>query len=446
MRRRLLVLVASTVSLALVAFLVPLALLARELAADRATADALVRAQSLVPVVSVAGTEALQLAVEQADGEDRPPLTVYLPGGAVLGAPASPSDAVRLAFTGRSLTAQAAGGREIVVAVEGRPGGTAVVRTFVSQAELTRGVGRAWLILGLLGLGLLIISLVVADRLARSLIRPIAGLAGLSHRLAAGDLTARASPEGPPEIRDVTSALNNLAERIRVLLAQEREAVADLSHQLRTPLTVLRVEVDGLPASEQSARVGTAVEGVERMVTKVIEEARRSRQEATGECDAAEVVAERLDHWSMLARDQGRAVERDLASAPLRVGLAQETLVTCVDALLENVFAHTPEGTALAVHLSGRPEGGAVLQVTDRGPGFTHHDPSERGVSGGSSTGLGLDIVRRAARRAGGSLTLGSAPGGGARVTVELGPPPRWPGISDDRGARPAATLTRRQR
>ncbi|MFD0885953.1 two-component sensor histidine kinase, partial [Streptosporangium algeriense] len=106
MRRRLLVLVASMVSLALVAFLVPLASLALMLAADRATADALVRAQSLVPVASVGTGPALELAVQQANSGPGYPLTVFLPTGAVLGESAPRSEAVRLASTGRSLTAQ----------------------------------------------------------------------------------------------------------------------------------------------------------------------------------------------------------------------------------------------------------------------------------------------------------------------------------------------------
>ncbi|WP_067176818.1 sensor histidine kinase [Microtetraspora niveoalba] len=425
MRRRLLVLVASTVSLALVAFLAPLAFLAGVLAADRATADALVRAQSLVPVVSAGGREGLELAVEQANSAGGFPLTVFLPSGRPLGAPAAESDAVRLAFTGRSLTAETRGGREILVAVQGTSARTAVIRTFVSDADLSRGVVRARAILGLLGLGLLLISLVVADRLARSQVRLVSGLAGVSHRLAAGELSARAPVEGPPEVRDVATALNRLAGRILVLLAQEREAVADLSHRLRTPLTALRLEADALPEGEQSARVAAAVESMERMVTQVIKEARRSRQDASGVCDAALVVAERLDYWSMLAHDQERQVVRDLAGPPLPVGLAAEALATGVDALLENVFAHTPEGTAFAVRLTARPDGGAVLVVEDEGPGFGGGDPARRGVSGGSSTGLGLDIARRAAERSGGSLDTSAGSSGGARVTVELGPPPR---------------------
>ncbi|GII77302.1 two-component sensor histidine kinase [Sphaerisporangium rufum] len=425
MRRRLLLLAATTVSLALIAFLVPLSLLVTVLAADRATADALVRAQSLVPVVAQADRAGLELAAEQAGSAGGLPITIFLPDGTPLGAPATVSDAVRLGFTGRSLTAEAAGGREIVVAVGGRPGGTAVVRTFVSQAQLRAGVTRSWLILALVGGGLLAIALAVADRLSRSLTRPIAEVARASHRLAAGELTARAAAGGPPEVVEVATALNHLADRIRVLLAQEREAVADLSHRLRTPLTVLRLEADGLPPGGQAARVSAAVEEMERMVTQVIKEARRSREEAAGSCDAATVVAGRLDHWSMLARDQGRAVGRELAGSPLPVALAEETLATCVDALLENVFAHTPDGVAFDVRLARRDGGGAELVITDQGPGFPHTGLPARGVSAGRSTGLGLDIARRAAERSGGSLDLGTGPDGGARVRMMLGPPRR---------------------
>ncbi|MEQ4724849.1 HAMP domain-containing protein [Nonomuraea sp. B19D2] len=82
--------------------------------------------------------------------------------------------------------------------------------------------------------------------LALAVTRPVDGLARVSHRLAGGDLTARAEPGGPPEVRSVALALNHLAGRIDGLLAAERESVADLSHRLRTPLTGLRLDAESL--------------------------------------------------------------------------------------------------------------------------------------------------------------------------------------------------------
>ena len=157
---------------------------------------------------------------------------------------------MRLSELGKSITVNDGSGREVLVAVEGLPGsGTAVVRTFVSNAELTKGVAGAWLILGVLGLALLALGIAVADRLVGTVTRPIAELARVSHRLAGGELDARASPTGPPEVREVAHGLNHLAGRIRDLIWQERESIADLSHRLRTPLTALRLEAEAIPAS-----------------------------------------------------------------------------------------------------------------------------------------------------------------------------------------------------
>ncbi|MFD0820299.1 type II secretion system F family protein [Micromonospora zhanjiangensis] len=90
-------------------------------------------------------------------------MTVYLPDGTVLGTPAARTPAVELAArAGRSLTVTGPDGNEIVVAVTGRPEGTAVIRTVVSRAELTRGVDRSWLVLGTLGVALLLVGLLVA--------------------------------------------------------------------------------------------------------------------------------------------------------------------------------------------------------------------------------------------------------------------------------------------
>jgi signal transduction histidine kinase len=307
------------------------------------------------------------------------------------------------------------------VAVQGAQGATTVIRTYVSDAELHRGVGRAWLILGMLGLALLLVGLLVADRLASALVRPISALAAVSHRLARGELAARTRPAGPPEIRAVAVALNHLAGRIRELLDQERERVADLSHRLRTPLTALRLESESLRDPDEAVRVNAKVDVVERAVTQAIRDARLPAR--GGGCDAAAVVREQVGFWSVLAEDQDRRVDVDVPAEPLPVRPSREELASCVDALLGNVFAHTPDGTAFAVRVAARPGGGARLVVADEGPGFGDLDPLPRGVSGAGSTGLGLDIARRVAETSGGTLTLGVSPSGGAQVEVGLGGP-----------------------
>ncbi|AGZ40332.1 ATP-binding protein [Actinoplanes friuliensis] len=415
MRRRLTLLVAATTCLVLIAFLVPLALLIRQVTEDRAISRANDVLQTIVPQVGTSDDAALALVV---DGLPLP-VSVFPPSGAVLGAAAERTPAVRLAqANGRSFTVSSDAGREIVVPVSGTDG-TYVVRTVVPADRLTSGVVRSWLVLAGLGLALVLLGLVVADRLARNLIAPIADLSAVSHRLARAELSARASPSGPPEVREVATALNQLAGRIQDLLREEREQVADLSHRLRTPLTALRLEAESLRDEEEAARVTAAADGIERAVTAVIQQARRRAGERPATADATAVVTDRVAFWTVLAEDTDRQVRRELPSAPLPVALPADDLAAALDAVLGNVFAHTPDGTALAVSLVPRAGGGAVLTVSDAGPGFPT-GALRRGSSGSGSTGLGLDIARRAAEAAGGALFLESAPGGGAQVRLEL--------------------------
>jgi signal transduction histidine kinase len=424
MRRQLVLLVAATTSLVLVAFLVPLALLVRTVVADRAVSVATQEAQALAPLISTLDPAALELAVKQLNASGAHPITVMFPSGRWIGPEAPRSEAVRLAASGASITADTPAGREILVAVQGQGGQSTVIRSFVPDAELNDGVPRAWMLLALLGLGLLVLSMVVAEQLARALVRPLTEAAGISHQLAGGDLSVRAGDAGPPEVRQVAAGLNLLAGRITELLAHERETVADLAHRLRTPLTVLRVDAESLRGSEDAARITADVEALERTVNDVIHETRRPvREGVVASCDAAEVVRERVAFWAVLAEDQQRPVQVEVAARPLPVRVAAADLAACVDALLANVFAHTPEGTGLAVRLAGRAGGGARLDVEDGGPGFAGDEVVERGRSGAGSTGLGMDIARRTAQASGGALRLGRSPAGGAAVTVELGAP-----------------------
>ena len=424
MRARLILLVAATTSLVLVAFLVPLALLVRTTAADRAVAAAVVEVQALAPLVATVDEPTLELAVARANATGAHKVTVFLPDGNIIGAPTQRSAAASLAATGQSFTSETDDGIEVLVAVAGLAEGTAVIRSFVPDAELHHGVTRSWLVLGLLGLGLLAVSVLVADQLARSLTRPITALAEVSHRLAQGDLNARAGSQGPPEVRQVSGGLNLLAARIGELLAHERESVADLSHRLRTPLTALRIDAEALRNRHDRVRITADLDAVERTVNDVIREARRPvREGIAAACDAAEVVAERVEFWSVLAAEERRQVTVDIADGPVPVKVGRDDLSDCVDALLGNVFAHTPEGTGFAVRLSTSVTGGGCLAVLDHGPGLPDAMVLKRGNSGAGSTGLGLDIVSRVAQSSGGSVTLGRAGSGGAAITVELGPP-----------------------
>ena len=425
MRLRLIALVGATSSVVLVAFLVPLAILVRSAAADRAVSAAIVEVQALAPVVAMAADEAvLRQAVDAVNADSAHPMTVFLPDGRTLGAPASRSAASAQAATGQSLTATSGGGREVLVAVGGLPSGTAVIRTFVPRDELTAGVLRSWLVLGLLGVALLTVSMLVADQLARTLVRSLSSMANVSYRLAHGSLGARAADEGPPELRQVGAGLNYLAARINELLAQERATVADLSHRLRTPLTALRIDLESLVDAQTRTRLIADLDAVDKTVDDVIREAGRPARDGGGvSCDAVAVVGFRTEFWSVLAEEERRHVHTQLPAGPLPVGLSAEDLSTCIDALIGNVFAHTPEGTAFRVSLAPRPGGGAVLVVSDDGTGMPSAPALERGFSGRGSTGLGLDIVSRSADRAGGRVPQGASPTGGAEVTVELGPP-----------------------
>jgi signal transduction histidine kinase len=390
----------------------------------------------MAPLVTTASTDSLRLTVDGVNASSSTPVTIFLPGGTELGRPAARSASVRLAQKDRSFSAQTPAGVEVLVAVAGLrtgtaaiPAGTAVIRIFVPHSVLSHGVTRAWLLLGGIGLFLLLLSVAVADQLARSLVRPLRALAHASDRLAAGDLSYRARLTGPPEVRRAGAGLNRLAVRIGELLAHERETVADLSHRLRTPLTALRIDTESLRGSaEMRQLLLDDVTALERTVSEIIREVRRPAGDGLEvQCEAGGVVAERTAFWRPLAEDQDRRMMVDVPARPVFVSVTRDDLAACADILLENVFAHTPEGTDLEIRLSSRAGGGAWLVVSDDGPGFPELDPTARGLSSRGSTGLGLDIARRIAEASGGTLKAGRSASGGGSVTVGLGPPHTLP-------------------
>jgi signal transduction histidine kinase len=426
MRLRIVLLVLAISSLILVSFLIPLALLLQTFAANRATSAATAQAQWMAPLVATLSPADLRVTLGRVNAQDSAePTTVFLPGGQVLGARAVRTQAVRQALRGSSFTRRVTGGEDVLVAVAGLANGTAVIETFVPDSKLRQGVGQAWLLLCAIGLGLLTLSVVISAQLSRSLLMPLGAVARASELLADGDLSARAPQDGPQEVQQVSSGLNRLAARIGELLTRERETLADLSHQLRTPLTALRIDAESLRDQAEMVQLTADVEALTRTVNEIIREARRpSASGGRIACDAAQIVQERAEFWQALAEDQGRYMTVDIGTDWLPVRVPAQDLAACVDILLENVFAHTPEGVPFGVRLAGRAGGGAWLTVADNGPGFAADGdgyPVVRGSSGKGSTGLGLDIARRIAEASGGSLTIGRSPRGGAAITLALG-------------------------
>jgi signal transduction histidine kinase len=447
MRRRLVALAATTTIMVALAFLIPLAVLVRTLARDRALSAAELEAQSLAPVLALTqDTTALEAAVRATTPGARGRLVIILPSGNQVGGEGGPvtdvndpreQDNLALARKGRAFSAPAPGGIEVLVPVALEADQTAVVRVLVPDNTLDRGVAAAWAVEAALGITLVGSAVFVASRLARTIVRPVDALAEAAGRLGEGDLSVRINPEGPPEVKQVGVAFNRLGDRVGELLEAERELVADLSHRLRTPLTVLRLDAEGLANPAEARRMADDVDELERAVTGVIRQARKPVSEdliTPGETDAAKVAEDRLAFWAPLAEDQERPFEfvlvndgeADSNSRLTTVALAADELEAALDALLGNVFAHTPEGTAFRVEVRSLSDGGISLAVEDSGPGLSP-DFVERGVSGAGGTGLGLDISRRTAEAHGGVFRIGRSAAGGARIAMEFpttGPPP----------------------
>lgn len=429
MRRTLILTVAATVSMVLLAMLVPLGVLVRSYALEDRLSRAALEVQATETVVSGQDKGAVARYVDRINRNSGITTTVFYPDGTAIGPDPTTSPLIAQAReTGRARLDDVRGGSQILVPVSqggssALPSQTPVIRVVVDQPGIGSDVGRAWLLLAALGLVLLVGSLVLADRLGRSFVQPIRALAARTQALDDRQMPAF-EPSGPTEVRELGAALNRLVGRVELLLERERASVSDLSHRLRTPITALRLRVDSLGDAEERARLTADLDALESLVSQIIREARRSEREGIDpRTDAVPVLAARVRFWVPLAEDQDR-VMTVLVPDDVRVDLriSAEDLSAVVDALLDNVFSHTPEGAPVVVTLAGHPDG-VLLTVEDGGPGFpVDLDVTDRGTSGAGSTGLGLAIVDRTAAESGGALTLSRSPGlGGARIEVVLG-------------------------
>lgn len=416
---------AGVTSMVVVAFLVPLGILVSALAFDRAVTGAERDAENVARLVAVVGPSMSNEAVVAAIGE--PALverdaSLIFPDGKVAGIPVPDNEDLEDALAGSAFRAAVPGGQAVYVPVAQADGTITVVRVVAPGEELTRGVRRSWLILAGLGVALVGLAVLAADRFGRSIVRPVNELSVAAARLKQGDFTARVAPAGPPEIEEVGAEFNLLAEQVEHLLQEERETAADLAHRLRTPLTAAKLDAEALPPGRARDRIVDDLDELERTVNFIIVEGRRPvRTEVDPGCDLVEVVEERAAYWLALSEEQGRPFAVTIGVDGGRVPVPRVDAVVMIDALLENVFAHTEEAIPLAIGLEGSIGEPLRLEVDDGGTGIAHPDAVDRGASTGDSSGLGLDIVRRIAETSGGSLELTSSPRlGGARVVVTL--------------------------
>jgi signal transduction histidine kinase len=372
---------------------------------------------SRIPVVEPDSLDELVSAFAQETGH---PATVYLADDTIVGEPRPLDPPVQLARDKGAFFAEADGGRDLLVPVYTETG-EAILRVYVTDEELTGAVAGARLTLLALGLALLAVSVGLGLLLARTFLRPISELGATAEQLAGGDLSARVPASDIREIDNAGTALNRLASRVVELLGLEREEVADLAHRLRTPVAALRLDADSLPDSDSTTRLRADVDRLDRMVDEVIREARRPlREDIPSSADLCSVARERTAFWVVLAEDQDRTLSLDIPPGPLPVAAEARDLGDALDALIGNVFSHTDEGVAFRVAVGAGAGPGAWLEVSDSGPGFSSSAVVQRGLSVSGSTGLGLDIARRLAERAGGSIEIGSNDSGGARVRLNL--------------------------
>ena len=334
---------------------------------------------------------------------------------------------------GGTVVTQAQDQLQVATAVEtasGRPPAGVVVLAR-STAELDERLRVLWAWLTAIAAAGLVAGVLVAIGFARWVGRPLSALDAAAQRLGGDALDTRSvTGQGPPEVRRLASTFNAMAGRLEALVHGHRATMADVSHQLRTPLAALRLRLDVLAqdadpataadladAQEEIARLSRLVDGLlavaraENVVTEPVAVA------------VAGVLRDRVAAWAPVADERGV----DLASAdsepPVQASLGDGHLEQILDNLLANALDAVPAGGQ--VRVSAAPgERGVRIVVADTGPGM---DKAQReaafrrfasNTSGG--TGLGLAIVHRLVTSNGGSAALSDTPGSGLTVTLDL--------------------------
>jgi signal transduction histidine kinase len=343
---------------------------------------------------------------------DESKVGLYTPGGLLrAGSGPTTADSVVRAAMGTEL-ARGDVGSELVIAVPVIHGQTltGIVRAATAHQEVDRRTGLTWL--GMFGLAGVAVGAtwLIARRLAARLARPLEELSTDAERLGEGDFTVRAHRAGIPEIDQVATALDTTAERIGETLERERAFSADASHQLRTPLTGLRLQLEAaLESPDQDLRAAitsgiASADRLERTIDDLLALARQTRSQRSV-LDLDVLLNEVRQGWHGLLAGQGRALRIAVREAPApRAATAAVRQILGV--LLDNAVTHG-RGT---VTVTARDAGDAfAIDVTDEGPGIDSDlDLFARGNSSTDSHGIGLALARSLAEAEGGRLRLGT--------------------------------------
>jgi signal transduction histidine kinase len=298
------------------------------------------------------------------------------------------------------------------------------------MGEVQNRVRRVIAGLAIIGLAALCAGLIVAFALAGSFSRPLTKLAAVAKRLGGGDLSARAeTSQGASEIVQLARSFDDMADRLEATVKAQREFVANASHQLRTPLTGMKLRIEaamaGNPSEEVRRQLEAADNEVDRLagiVNRLLVMARRIEEGGPSEIDLDDVVHRALERWDERASRQGATLTAR-GEGGRALGEAAD-VDQILDNLIDNAVAYAPGPVVIE---TGRADGRAFLAVEDVGPGIAadeRHRVTDRFFRGRTApkggTGLGLAIVRELAEKWGGTVVVEPADGGGTRIEVRL--------------------------
>jgi len=351
-------------------------------------------------------------------------------GGGDLGVSASKFTA---ALHGRTVLDNSVDDRLRVIApVTGDRGDTIVGVVVLSRStgELEERVGVLWAWLISVGAAGLAAAAVAAIMLARWVSRPLSALDGAAQRLGGGALDTRsAARNGPPEVRRLAQNFNTMAGRLESLVHGNRAAMADVSHQLRTPLAALRLRLDVLsqdtdPATaEELAGAQGEIARLSHLVDGLLAVARaESVVPEPASIQVDEVIRDRVAAWRPVAEEREVELGQD-AAGPVYARAGPGHLEQVLDNLLANALDAVPAGGHVRISVAADSAGVTVV-VADDGPGMSGRQQEMAfrrffsATPGGA--GLGLAIVHRLVTANGGSAALSDTPGGGLTVTLHL--------------------------